>query len=91
MVENVFNLIVYILNTIIWLFGKTLSFVFSVLPDSPFLNIFPSVSRSNDDYLNYLAWLLPIKQLVQITALWLSAMLLYYIYSAVMRWIKLID
>ena len=42
-------------------------------------------------YLANLSWLLPIKQMIGILIAWLGCMLIYYVYSVVMRWIKLID
>lgn len=90
MVESVFNLIVYICNTVIWLFGKILNIVLSVLPNSPFINI-NTYTKTTNDFFGYLSWLIPIKEIIGITVLWLSCMLIYYIYSVVMRWIKLID
>lgn len=90
MVESIFNLLVFILNTIIWLFSAVLNIVFSLLPDSPFLNI-STYSLSINKYLPNLSWLLPIKQIIGILVIWLGCMLIYYVYSVVMRWIKLID
>ena len=90
MVESIFNLLVFILNTIICLFAEVLNIVFSLLPDSPFLNI-STYSLSINKYLPNLSWLLPIKQIIGILVIWLGCMLIYYVYSVVMRWIKLID
>jgi len=88
-VQWFFNCIVYILNTVIWLFSKVLSVIFSILPNSPFSSIPDNSSIS--EFMPYLAWILPIKSIVGILVTWLSAMSIYYIYSVVMRWIKLID
>lgn len=88
-VQWFFNCIVYILNTVIWLFAKVLSLIFSILPNSPFLKLSNNFGIS--EYMPYLSWLLPIKFMIGILAVWLSAMSIYYIYSVVMRWIKLID
>ena len=90
MVESIFNLLVFILNTIIWLFAAVLNTVFSLLPNSPFLNI-STYSLSMNKYLSNLSWLLPIKEMIGILVVWLGCMLIYYVYSVVMRWIKLID
>lgn len=90
MVESIFNLLVFILNTIIWLFASVLNIVFSLLPNSPFLNI-STYSLSMNKYLSNLSWLLPIKEMIGILVVWLGCMLIYYVYSVVMRWIKLID
>lgn len=90
MVEFVFNILVYIINTIIWLFAAALNIIFSLLPNSPFTNI-ATYDLIISKYLSNLAWILPIKQIISILGLWLGCMLIYYIYSVVMRWIKLID
>ena len=90
MVESIFNLLVFILNTIIWLFAAVLNIVFSLLPNSPFLNI-STYSLSMNKYLSNLSWLLPIKEMIGILVVWLGCMLIYYVYSVVMRWIKLIN
>lgn len=93
MVEFVFNVLVYILNTIIVLFAKALSLVVMVLPKSPFLNIQTMALNGEGvgEYLPYVCWLFPVKQIIVIVTSWLGAMLIYYCYSVVMRWIKLID
>lgn len=93
MVEFVFNLLIYIINTIIVLFSKVLSLIFSVLPNSPFTGLTAFVSRNSTItyYLSYLSWLVPIKEIIAILVVWLNAMMIYYVYSVVMRWIKLID
>ena len=90
MVESIFNFLVFILNTIIWLFAAVLNIIFSLLPNSPFLSI-STYSLSMNKYLANLSWLLPIKQMIAILIAWLGCMLIYYVYSVVMRWIKLID
>lgn len=92
-VEFVFNILVYILNTVIVLFAKVLGFIIGVLPTSPFLSVQSSLLSGEGigKYIQYLAWLLPIKNMVIIIGTWLSAMIIYYCYSVVMRWIKLID
>lgn len=90
MVEFVFNILVYIINTVIWLFASVLNIIFSFLPNSPF-NSIVTYDLTISKYLSNLAWLLPIKQIVSILGVWLGCMLIYYIYSVVMRWIKLIE
>jgi len=90
-VQWFFNCIVYILNTVIWLFSKALNLIFSILPNSPFLEVSKNYDSSVSEYMPYLAWILPIKPMIAILVAWLSAMSIYYVYSVIMRWIKLID
>lgn len=91
MVEFVFNILVFIINTVIWLFGKVLNIIFGFLPNSPFIAISRSMEFSIGKYMGYLSWLIPIKSILSVLVAWLGCMLLYYLYSVVMRWIKLID
>lgn len=91
-VQFVYNLLVYVLNTIVYLLAQVLKVVMSILPTSPFVNFSTNTLNSNVfEYLRYLAWLLPIKQMLLIVSAWLGAMLIYYFQSAIMRWIKLIQ
>lgn len=91
-VQFVYNLLIYVLNTIIYLLAQVLKIVMSVLPSSPFANVSTMMLNSNIyEYLRYLAWLLPIKEMILIVSAWLGAMLIYYFQSAIMRWIKLIN
>ena len=90
-VEWLFNALVFIINTIIWLFAAVLKLVISFLPNSPFLELSRVYDVSISKYMPYLSWLLPIKSMLFILISWLGCMLIYYIYSVVMRWIKLID
>lgn len=91
-VDFVFNLLVYIINTVIYLLAQVLNVILSVLPSSPFSNL--DVMMLNSDvskYLPYLAWLLPIKEIIIVVTGWLGAMLIYYFQSVIMRWIKMIE
>lgn len=89
--EWIFNALVYIINVIIWLFAAVLKLVLSILPNSPFLSLSSTYDISVGKYMPYLSWFLPIKSMLGILIAWLGCMLIYYIYSVVMRWIKLID
>lgn len=92
MVEFVFNLLIYVTNTFIVLLSKVLAFIVSVLPNSPFLNIVRYAQQNSMvDYLGYLAWLIPIKQMLIVLFSWLGGMLAYYLYSVIMRWLKMIE
>ncbi len=59
-----------------------------VLPVSPFQ---PYIAAFSDlPYLGYLNWFVPIGACVKIGAAWLSAIVVFYLYSIIMRWIKAI-
>lgn len=70
------------------LLNRFLATVLSVLPHSPFqqyIKIFKDLP-----YLSTLNWFFPISDMVTVGLVWLSAIALFYIYSVIMRWIKLI-
>lgn len=92
MLEILMNAVTWLFNFILVLVGGALNLVLSLLPNSPFKGI---ISWANGlgikEYLGYLAWLIPIKMILQISVLWVSAIAIYYIYSVIMRWIKMIE
>ena len=59
-----------------------------VLPLSPFQRYIADFK--NIPYLGYLNWFLPIGACIKIGAVWLSAIALFYLYSIIMRWVKMI-
>lgn len=81
------NFIIDILNWIISLLGLVLNGILNVLPNSPFTAISNS---SVSEYLPGLAWIIPFSQIIAVSEAWLSAILVYYTYSIIMRWIKII-
>lgn len=61
----------------------------NVLPDSPFdtLAQIPEVTT----IVKWLNWVVPIQFFLSSMAAWLSAISIYYIYSVIMKWIKLVS
>ncbi len=68
---------------------KFLAGVLKLLPLSPFAPYIDQLSAL--PFLGYLNWFIPVGTLVGIGTAWLTAIGLYYLYSVVMRWIKLIS
>lgn len=66
-------------------FGETLV---EVLPTSPFRPFVEKVAEL--PYLGILNWFIPVATLLKIGTAWLTAIALFYVYSIVMRWIKMI-
>lgn len=60
-----------------------------LFPLSPFRGIINSIEKL--PYLGYINWFLPISEMLGVAALWLTAITVYYIYSVVARWVKLIS
>lgn len=71
------------------LLNKFAEWVLNLLPLSPFRNI-DSFFAPIIPNLGYLNWFVPIGWIISVMAVWLSAISLFYIYSIIMRWIKMI-
>ena len=59
-----------------------------VLPVSPFRQFLDSFSDL--PFLGYLNWFVPVRAMLIILAAWLGAITTYYLYSVIMRWLKVI-
>lgn len=74
-----------------WIVEKLLSLldaVLSVLPTSPFA---PYIDEfANLPFLGYLNWFLPVGKMLEVGLAWLGVIALYYVYSVIARWVKLI-
>lgn len=59
-----------------------------ILPASPFAS---ALSNFRDlPFLGYLNWFIPVRGILTVMAAWLAAITLFYMYSVIMRWVKLI-
>lgn len=68
---------------------KLLSVILSLLPLSPFSDAIDSLTQL--PYLAYLNYFIPINMFIKIGEAWLAAIALFYLYSVIARWIKLIE
>lgn len=69
--------------------NSILTTVLNVLPDSPFVIL--SANETITRYLSYINWIIPLDFMVATTEAWLTAVLIYYVWSLVLRWAKAID
>lgn len=76
------------LNLIIKALGSVLSLIFSILPPSPFGVIDNSAVQ---EHLAGLAWIIPFTQIIVILEAWTAAIIIYYLYQIVLRWVKAIE
>lgn len=73
--------------------GETVSSIgdkiISILPKSPFtfLEATPAVKK----VLGYLNWFFPIDTMIALTEFWLTAIIIYYAFQAILRWAKIIE
>lgn len=70
------------------LFNKFANVLCSVLPRSPFSRFIEQFS--NLPFLAYLNWFIPVKSFLIIGASWLGVIAIFYLYSIIMRWVKMI-
>ena len=68
--------------------GSFASTLLEVLPSSPFREYIEAFSEL--PYLGYLNWFIPVGHCVAVGASWLAAIVLFYVYSIIMRWLKMI-
>ena len=74
-----------------WIVSKLTEFagyLAGVLPTSPFRSFIDSVGDL--PYIGYLNWFFPVSEILKITASWLVVIGLFYLYSIIMRWVKMI-
>lgn len=68
-------------------FGKWL---LTVLPTSPFSGFLGQFRSHFAPYLGYLNYFVPIKDFLLILSAFLGVVILYYGYSIIMRWVKML-
>lgn len=68
---------------------KFLDLLLSLLPLSPFAE--PIAALANLPYLGYINYFFPVGACVKIGLAWLTAIGVYYLYSVIARWVKLIQ
>lgn len=69
--------------------SKFLNVLCTLLPLSPFSPIIAELGEL--PFLGYLNWFLPIDTFCAIGGTWLVSVGVYYLYSVVARWVKLIE
>lgn len=71
------------------LLDKFLSFLLSVLPLSPFAPVIDNLEQL--PYIGYINYFVPVGTFIKIGETWLAAIALFYAWSVLARWIKLIE
>ena len=69
-------------------FQKFSEALLQVLPRSPFLQYIDQFRSL--PYLGWLNWFFPVGSCLTVMAVWLVAVGLFYLYSILMRWLKII-
>lgn len=68
---------------------QILASVLSLLPGSPFTAFINSIS--DIPFLGYLNYFVPVAQMIAIGETWLVSIGIFYLYQAVLRWVKVIE
>lgn len=68
---------------------KLLDVLLSVFPTSPFAE--PIAELTDLPYLGYINYFFPVGDCIKIGVAWLTAIGVYYLYTVVARWLKLIQ
>lgn len=72
------------------LLNKFGQWLLSVLPTSPFRGFLGNFKSHFNPYLGYLNYFIPISDFIAIIVAFLGVVALFYLYSIIMRWIKMI-
>lgn len=67
---------------------SVLGSIISLLPTSPFREFINNFDTP--EYLGWLNWFFPVQQVITIMGVWLISIALFYLYSIIMRWVKVI-
>lgn len=67
---------------------NALTWVIELLPNSPFQAINTSEVSS---FMGTLNWFIPIDKMVAELELWLSCVVIFYVYQIILRWVRAIE
>lgn len=71
------------------IFDSVWSEIAPYLPTSPFTKFINALEQSS--WLGFLNWFIPVGDILSIFAAYLGAVGLFYVYSVLMRWVKVIS
>ena len=72
-----------------WIQDKGSWLIQNFLPRSPFRQVIDRLGEI--PYVREIAWFVPIDEIVLLLMYWTSAILIYYGYQLILRWVKAID
>lgn len=74
------------------LFKFNADWIYSILPLDPFKDVISELfSDKIQQGLSWLNWLIPIGDFVKILLVWVTCITTYYVYTVVLRWLKVIE
>lgn len=66
-----------------------IDWILSFLPDNPFSNF--NLPGGASEYLGWVNWILPIGNIIKIITAWVGALVVYYLYNIIYKWIKAVN
>lgn len=69
-------------------FNGLIQSILDVLPTSPFADYIDDFASL--PFLGYLNWFFPVRGCLIVMGTWLTAIAVFYLYSIIMRWVKMI-
>lgn len=66
-------------------FAEALAQILPLSPFRPFLESFQDIP-----YLGYLNWFVPVGEILTVLSAWCTTIGIFYLYSVVLRWIKVV-
>lgn len=76
------------MDTLNSLWNSLSDFAINALPTSPFRGKIYAIGEL--PYMGWLNWFIPVGWIIDTMLLWLGAISIYYLYSVILRWIKVI-
>ena len=70
------------------IFQRMGDFLINVLPLSPFRGFIDSIGSF--EFLGWLNWFFPVGDCLMVLGAWVSVIAMFFLYSIVMRWLKVI-
>lgn len=74
------------------LFSFSRDWIYSILPLDPFKDTIAGLSSGKiAEGLSWLNWFIPVGDFVGILLIWVTCIATYYVYTVVLRWLKVIE
>lgn len=73
-------------------FDFNANWIYHILPLDPFRDVVDTLTTGNiAKYMPWVNWFIPVPILLNILYAWVSCIATYYIYTVVLRWLKVIE
>lgn len=87
--DGLFSIIYNLLSDIFFTFFDVILQILSILPASPFMHLVEYVSGF--EFLGYMNYFIPFRDMATVMDLWLTAVIAYYVYTYVRKYTDYIE